>query len=303
MRPTDSIATSNAYPLERDSMPLRTFQQLDAQPVTHSFTDEFLQRWRDIIVTARQNGAPPAPQEGPTDLASDPDASPWGAARISRTQVLRPLRLGWNTIWRRHQRHGADPHHEGDPLDHLELHLIPHLTLEDIFELIFAYWPDLRPDNQWFLSTADDSIQYAQRARPWRGELFFLNSILDGRPGHQIVAFELPAPQPLVLRYVPEASTYWEIRHHLQAIHDEHILLNGIPWTERDNMSYLMVIFYAQNCYEMMRALWAMMLQSILESPDRLHSTTQSSVLVDNHADRHRRSLSRGSTSAPTNPG
>ena len=235
MRPTDSIATANAYPLERDSMPLRTFQQLDAQPVTHSFTDEFLQRWRDIV-TARQNGAPPAPQEGPRDLASDLEASPWGAARISRTQVLRPLRLGWNTIWRRHQHHGAAPHHDGDPLDHLELHLIPHLTLEDIFELIFAYWPDLRPDNQWFLSTADDSIQYAQRARRWRGELFFLNSILDGRPGHQIVAFELPAPQPLVLRYVPEAPTYWEIRHHLQAIPDEHILLNGIPWTERDQI-------------------------------------------------------------------
>lgn len=235
MRPTDSIATSNAYPLERDSMPLRTFQQLDAQPVTHSFTDEFLQRWREIIA-ARQNGAPPAPQEGPSDLASDPAASPWGAARISRTQVLRPLRLGWNTIWRRHQRQGANLHHEGDPLDHLELHLIPHLTLEDVFELIFAYWPDLRPDDQWFLSTADDFIQYARRALPWRGELFFLNTILDGRPGHQIVALELPTPKPLVLRYVPETTTYWEIRHHLQAIPEEHILLNGIPWTERDNI-------------------------------------------------------------------
>jgi len=233
MRPTDSIATSNAYPIERDSMPLRTFQQMDAQPVTHSFTDEFLRRWHEIV-TARQNGAPLAPNQSPADLTNDPDTDPWGAARISRTQVLRPLRIGWNTIWRRHQRHGADVHHPGDPLDHLELHLIPHLTLEDIFALIFAYWPDLRPDNQWFLSTADESIQYARRSRPFRGELFFLNSVLDGRPGHQIVAFELPDPDPLVVRYVPAETTFQEVRHHLQALPEEHVFLNGIPWSERD---------------------------------------------------------------------
>ena len=231
MRPTDSIATSNAYPIERDSMPLRTFQQMDAQPVTHSFTDEFLRRWQEIV-TARQNGAPLAPNQSPADLTNDPDTDPWGAARISRTQVLRPLRIGWNTIWRRHQRHGADVHHPGDPLDHLELHLIPHLTY--IFALIFAYWPDLRPDNQWFLSTADESIQYARRARPFRGELFFLNSVLDGRPGHQIVAFELPDPDPLVVRYVPAETTFQEVRHHLQALPEEHVFLNGIPWSERD---------------------------------------------------------------------
>lgn len=219
MRPTDSIATSNAYPIERGSLPLRTFRQLDAQPVTHSFTDEFLQRWREVV-TARQNGVPIAPHQAPSDVTNDPETDPWGAAR--------------NTIWRRHQRQGAAIHRHGDPLDRLELHLIPHLTLEDIFALILTYWPDLRPDDQWFLSTADESIEHARGAIPWRGQLLFLNSVLDGRPGHQLVAFELPTPDPLVLRYVPAETTYAEVRHHLQALPADHIFLNGIPWSERD---------------------------------------------------------------------
>ena len=160
MRPADSVATLNAFPMEQDIMPLCTFQQLDAQPQTMSFTDAFLQRWREVVA-ARQNGALPSPQETPQEARPDED-DPWRGARISRTHVLRPLRVGWNTIWRRHQRAGAFPQHAGDPFNRLELDLVPQLTLEDVFALIFAYWPDLRPDHQWFLSTADESITYAR---------------------------------------------------------------------------------------------------------------------------------------------
>ena len=228
--PTDSFATISATPGAEASFPVRTFYQLEAIPTTHSFTDEFFDRWRTIM-TARQGGTPPPPMEPPQEIR---DFNPGDSHPALRVQVLRSLRIGWNTIWRRHQRPGVPHVHPGDPFDFLELDIAPQLTAEDVFALIFAYWPDLRIENQWFLATADDSIVQARGTLPWRGQLLFLNSILDGRPGHQILGFELPRPRPFVLRYVPVALTYLEARHHLLALPEEHLLLNGIPWAATD---------------------------------------------------------------------
>ena len=50
------------------------------------------------------------------------------------------------------------------------------------------------------------------------------------------MSFELPAPEPLVLRYVPVRLTYTEARHHLQALPEEVVLLNGIPCTAGDDI-------------------------------------------------------------------
>ncbi len=228
--PTDSFATISATPGAAASSTVRTFYQLEATPTTHSFTDEFFDRWRTIM-TARQGGTPPPPMEPPEEVQS---FNPGDAHPTLRVQVLRALNLGWNTIWRRHQRPGIPLAHPGDPFDLLELDILPHLTAEDIFAFIFAHWPDLRIENQWFLATADESIVQARGTIPWRGQLLFLNSILDGRPGHQILGFELPRPRPFVLRYVPVELTYLEARHHLLALPEEHLLLNGIPWAAND---------------------------------------------------------------------
>ena len=213
-RPTDSIATVTALPTAANVTPLCTFQQLDAMPITNSFTDEFFLRWRDIMTT-RNAGSPPLPQEAPQEA----EEGEWSAFPTIRSQVLRSLRLGWNTIWRRHQRPGAPLAHPGDPFDHMEIDLVPALTVEDVFALIFAYWPDLRLENQWSLTQADESVSQARGTIPWRGQLLYLSSILDGRPGHQILGFEL---------------TYDEARHHLLTIPEEHLLLNGIPWERGD---------------------------------------------------------------------
>ena len=188
-RPTDSIATVTALPTAANVTPLCTFQQLDAMPITNSFTDEFFLRWRDIMTT-RNAGSPPLPQEAPQEA----EEGEWSAFPTIRSQVLRSLRLGWNTIWRRHQRPGAPLAHPGDPFDHMEVDLVPALTVEDVFALIFAYWPDLRLENQWSLTQADESVSQARGTIPWRGQLLYLSSILDGRPGHQILGFELPRP-------------------------------------------------------------------------------------------------------------
>ena len=181
-------------------------------------------------MTTRNAGVPPPPHEAPQEASE----GEWSAFPTLRSQVLRSLRLGWNTIWRRHNRPGTHIAHQGDPFDHLELDLVPALTVEDVFALIFAYWPDLRLENQWTLTRADESVSQARGTIPWRGQLLYLSSILDGRPGHKILGFELPRPRPFVLRYVPEALTYDHARHHLLAIPEEHVLLNGIPWERED---------------------------------------------------------------------